>query len=69
VTLHFPDAEAAQVRPTAHLLMNPILRTTRKMSRLLSANVAERALVLTLKMEFDTCVQQETMKTDLQENI
>lgn len=51
VTSHFLDAEAVQVRPTAHLLMNQTLKTIQRMSRLSSANVAEHALALRLKME------------------
>jgi hypothetical protein len=51
VTSHFQDVEAVRARPTAHLLMNPTLRTIQRMSRLSSANVAEHAPVLRLKME------------------
>jgi hypothetical protein len=51
VTLHFLDAEAVQAKPMAHPLMNTTLKTIQKMSRLSSANVAEHALVLKLKME------------------
>jgi hypothetical protein len=68
VTSHFRDAEAVQVKPTAHHPMNLTLRTIQKMSRLSSANVAEHAVVLRLKMVLIR-VLRETMKTDLQQNI
>jgi hypothetical protein len=51
VMLHFPDAEAVQAMPTAHLLMNTTLKTIQKILRLSSANVAEHAWVLRLKIE------------------
>jgi hypothetical protein len=51
VTSHFPDVEAVQAMPMAHLLTNATLKTIQKISKLSSANVAEHALVLRLKIE------------------